>query len=135
MGRICDRICTQLCPFRQSTTKNAVYRYVIRKRSKTEVYNPIQVRFDCTKHRHNTRFLTIDFFSLQYYFNHNKAPPFHHKLINVDCNNLRAPKDYPSNQLPNVWAKHTEHVSTMQHTLLYGTFHCCSHYILEHLKS
>lgn len=43
LERICDRICSQVCPFRQSVSKNSVYRYVIRRKSKSEIYNPIQV--------------------------------------------------------------------------------------------
>lgn len=46
LERICDRICSRMCSFRQSKMKKPVYRYVIRRKSKSEPYNPIQVRFD-----------------------------------------------------------------------------------------
>lgn len=47
LKRICDRICSRMCAFRLSDSKHAVYRYVIRKKAKTEMLNPIQVRQFC----------------------------------------------------------------------------------------
>lgn len=114
LERICDRICTKLCPFRLSESKNAVYRYVIRRKSKTEIYNPIQVYSDSNSLKWPHSILTTTTTTtklLQYFFEHNKAPPFNHKLIEIDFNDQRAPMDFPLDKLPNFWAQHVKDVS------------------------
>lgn len=45
---------------------------------------------------------------LQYYFEHGKAPPFKHNLIDCD---QRAVKEFPLDQLPYAWAEHVKLVS------------------------
>ncbi|KAJ6646294.1 GON-4-like protein, partial [Pseudolycoriella hygida] len=93
LERICSRLCSRMCPFRESDRRNSMYRYVIQRKSKNAVYNPIK-----------------------YFFEHCKAPPVKHKLY--EYNGQLAAKDLPLNSLnrfPKAWADHLKNYKALLH--------------------